>query len=121
MIFVKLGWGDKIRGVSPATSLGFIPVEQRRIAQERWEGLGLQCSFSRNVEVLDQFESSPVEAYLRPARGLRGPWRQGHALHPGRLRQQRAPRLSGLRPDPGVPQDPPRLLGHHRPRDGHLR
>jgi len=24
MIFVKLGWGDKIRVVSPATSLGFI-------------------------------------------------------------------------------------------------
>jgi muramoyltetrapeptide carboxypeptidase LdcA involved in peptidoglycan recycling len=53
MIFVKLGWGDKIRVVSPATSLGFIPVEQRRIAQERWEGLGLRSSFSRNVEVLE--------------------------------------------------------------------
>ena len=121
MIPAKLGWGDEVRVVSPATSLGFIPVEQRRNAQERWEGLGLGCSFSRNVEVLDQFEPSPVEARLRPARGLCGPWPQGHALHPGLLQQQRAPRLSGLRPDPGLPQGPLRLLGHHRPRDGHLR
>ena len=43
MIFVKLGWGDKIRVVSPATSLGFIPVEQWRIAQERWEEHVLKC------------------------------------------------------------------------------
>lgn len=62
MIPARLARGDEVRVVSPATSLGFIPEEQRRIARERWEGLGLRCSFSRNAGVLDRFESSPVEA-----------------------------------------------------------
>ncbi len=62
MIPAKLGPGDEVRVVSPATSLAFIPEEQRRIARERWEGLGLRCSFSKNAEVRDRFESSPVEA-----------------------------------------------------------
>ena len=58
----KLRPGDEIRVVSPAVSLGFIPEEQRRIARERWEGLGLRCSYSTNSWVMDRFESSPVEA-----------------------------------------------------------
>ena len=62
MIPAKLGRSDEVRVVSPATSLGFIPEEQRRIARERWEGLGLRCSFSKNAEVLDRFDSSSVEA-----------------------------------------------------------
>jgi len=62
MIPAKLGRGDEIRVVSPATSLAFIPEEQQRIARERWERLGLRCSFSKNAEVLDRFDSSPVEA-----------------------------------------------------------
>lgn len=62
MIPAKLGPGDEVRVVSPATSLGFIPEEQRRVARERWEGLGLRCSFSKNAEVRDRFNSSPVEA-----------------------------------------------------------
>ncbi|MGH3147779.1 MAG: S66 family peptidase [Rubrobacter sp.] len=62
MIPAKLEPGDEIRIVSPSTSLGFIPEAQRRIARERWEELGLRCSFSRNAEVRDRFESSPVEA-----------------------------------------------------------
>lgn len=62
MIPAKLGPGDEVRVVSPAVSLGFIPEEQRRIARERWEGLGLRCSFSRNAWVLDRLDSSPVEA-----------------------------------------------------------
>lgn len=62
MIPAKLEPGDEIRVVSPATSLGFIQEEQKRTARERWEGLGLRCSFSRNAEVRDRFESSPVAA-----------------------------------------------------------
>ncbi len=62
MIPARLRPGDEVRVVSPATSLGFIPEDQRRIARERWEGLGLRCSFSKNAEVRDRFESSPVEA-----------------------------------------------------------
>ncbi len=32
------------------------------MARERWEGLGLRCSYSTNSWVMDRFESSPVEA-----------------------------------------------------------
>ncbi len=62
MIAAKLQRGDEVRVVSPAVSLGFIPEEQKLTARERLEGLGFSLSFSRNVEVLDRFDSSPVEA-----------------------------------------------------------
>jgi muramoyltetrapeptide carboxypeptidase len=62
MIPAKLRPGDEVRVVSPAVSLGFIPEYQRTLAERRFEALGLRCSFSRNVEVLDRFDSSPVEA-----------------------------------------------------------
>src|SRR5918998_1915247 len=62
MIAPKLGPGDEVRIVSPAVSLGFIPEDQRARARERFEALGLRLSFSRNVGVLDRFDSSPVEA-----------------------------------------------------------
>ena len=63
MIFPpKLARGDEVRVVSPATSLAFIPEEQRAISVERLGGFGLECSFSENAEVRDEFESSPVAA-----------------------------------------------------------
>ena len=62
MIPARLQRGDEVRVVSPAVSLGFIPEDQRLTARERLEGLGLRCSFSRNAEVMDRFDSSPVEA-----------------------------------------------------------
>ena len=62
MIPVKLRPGDEVRVVSPAVSLGFIPEYQRTLAERRFEALGLRCTFSRNAEVLDRFDSSPVEA-----------------------------------------------------------
>src|SRR5215203_7447086 len=62
MIPAKLRPGDEVRVVSPAVSLGFIPEYQRTLAARRFEALGLRCSFSRNAEVLDRFDSSPVEA-----------------------------------------------------------
>ena len=58
----KLARGDEIRVVSPATSLAFILEEQRTISVERLGGIGLECSFSENAEVRDEFESSPVAA-----------------------------------------------------------
>lgn len=62
MIAEKLQSGDEVRVVSPAVSLGFIPEDQRLTARERLEGLGLRLSFSTNAEVMDRFDSSPVEA-----------------------------------------------------------
>ena len=62
MIAAKLQPGDEVRVVSPAISLGFIPEDQKLTARERLEGLGFRCSFSTNAEVIDRFDSSPVEA-----------------------------------------------------------
>jgi len=62
VIAARLQRGDEVRVVSPAVSLGFIPEDQKLTARERLEGLGLRLSFSRNAEVLDHFDSSPVEA-----------------------------------------------------------
>ena len=61
MIPAKLQSGDEVRVVSPAVSLGFIPEEQKQTAVERLEGLGLRLSYSTNAEVIDRFDSSPVE------------------------------------------------------------
>lgn len=64
MIPAKLKEGDEIRVVSPATTLDFIPQDQRQTAIERFACLGLRCSFSKNSELRDRFESSPVEARI---------------------------------------------------------
>ena len=61
MIPAKLRPGDEVRVVSPAVSLGFIPEEQKRAAGDRLEALGLRLSYSKNAEVTDRFDSSPVE------------------------------------------------------------
>jgi muramoyltetrapeptide carboxypeptidase LdcA involved in peptidoglycan recycling len=62
VIAAKLEPGDEVRVVSPAVSLGFIQEDQRLLAGERLEALGLSCTFSTNAEVLDRFDSSPVDA-----------------------------------------------------------
>jgi len=69
VIPAKLKAGDEARVVSPAVSLSFIQPEQRRIAEERWEGLGLRISYSPNAEVIDRFDSSPVEARVSDLHG----------------------------------------------------
>jgi muramoyltetrapeptide carboxypeptidase len=62
VIAAKLKPGDEVRVVSPAVSLGHIQEDQRSLARERLEALGLHCTFSTNAEVLDRFDSSPVDA-----------------------------------------------------------
>jgi muramoyltetrapeptide carboxypeptidase len=69
VIPAKLKAGDEVRVVSPAVSLGFIPHEQRKLAEERWEALGLGISYSPNAEVLDGFDSSPVGARVSDLHG----------------------------------------------------
>ena len=41
-----------------------IGTETRAIATQRFEGLGLKVSFGRNVEVCDEFVSSPIEGRI---------------------------------------------------------
>jgi muramoyltetrapeptide carboxypeptidase LdcA involved in peptidoglycan recycling len=62
MILKKLERGDEVRVVSPATSLGYIPEEQRAFAAERLAGIGLAVTYSQNGEILDRFDSAPVPA-----------------------------------------------------------
>ena len=62
MIPARLGEGDEIRIVSPATSLAFIPQEQRETAAARLAGLGLEVTYSENGGIRDRYDSSPVEA-----------------------------------------------------------
>jgi len=69
VIPAKLKAGDGVRVVSPAVSLGFIPREQREVAEERWRELGLRISYSPNGEILDRFDSSPVEVRVSDLHG----------------------------------------------------
>lgn len=52
--------GDEVRIVSPSTSLGVIPEEQRQIAIRRLEELGLRVTFSRHADELDKWNSSSI-------------------------------------------------------------
>ena len=61
MIPAKLQFGDELRVVSPAVSLGFIAEELKQTARARLESLGLRLSYSTNAEVMDRFDSYPVE------------------------------------------------------------
>jgi muramoyltetrapeptide carboxypeptidase len=49
MIAARLQEGDEVRVVSPAVNLGFIPEDQKSMARERLERLGLRLSFSTNA------------------------------------------------------------------------
>jgi muramoyltetrapeptide carboxypeptidase len=65
----KLKSGDEIRVVSPSSGLGFIPEELRSVAARRLEELGLRVSYGGAGEVLDRFESSPVEERVSELHG----------------------------------------------------
>ncbi|MEX2103937.1 MAG: S66 peptidase family protein [Bacilli bacterium] len=62
MIPAKLTRGDELRVVSPATSLSIIGINERKIAVERFEALGLRVTFSKHAEECDMFNSSSVES-----------------------------------------------------------
>lgn len=58
----KLKRGDEIRVVSPSRSMTLISKENRQIAQKRFNELGLKVSISRNVEEVDEFNSSTIKS-----------------------------------------------------------
>jgi len=60
MIAKKLKVGDKIRVVAPARSLSIISQETRQIATQNFKNLGLEVSFSKHVEEIDDFYSSSI-------------------------------------------------------------
>lgn len=58
----KLKRGDKVRVVAPSHSLSLISEETRRIADERFDSMGLELSFGAHVEEVDEFDSSSIES-----------------------------------------------------------
>src|SRR3989344_1696037 len=58
----KLKSGDKIMVVAPSDSLSLISKETKIIADERFADMGLQLSFAKNVEELDEFDSSSIQS-----------------------------------------------------------
>lgn len=57
----KLKPGDEIRVISPATSLGVIPDEQREDAERLLNSLGFKVTYSRYAFDVDAFRSATVE------------------------------------------------------------
>lgn len=57
----RLRAGDTVRVVAPSRSHGLIGDETRTVAVGRFEQLGLELTFGRNVETCDDFMSSPIE------------------------------------------------------------
>ncbi len=58
----KLKVGDEIRIIAPARSLAIISEESRKIANQKFEALGLKLSFGKYVEEKDEFISSSIES-----------------------------------------------------------
>lgn len=60
----KLKKGDTVRVITPARSLAmpWINEELKKVAQKRFEELGLNLTFSKHVSDIDEFNSSSIEA-----------------------------------------------------------
>lgn len=60
----KLKRGDSIRVIAPSRSFSIISKECRDISKKRFEDLGLNVSFSKHIEEIDDFVSSSVNSRL---------------------------------------------------------
>lgn len=60
----KLKKGDLVRIIAPACSLGIISKENREMANQRFEEMGLRISFGKHVEEIDEFNSSSIESRI---------------------------------------------------------
>jgi len=58
----KLISGDEVRIIAPSRSLAIITPESRKIADKRFENLGLKLSFGKHIEEMDDFASTSIEA-----------------------------------------------------------
>lgn len=61
MIPKKLKRGDEIRVVAPSRSMAIISKEVIKIAEKRFQNLGLTISFAKNVNEKDEFVSSSIK------------------------------------------------------------
>ncbi|KKU48331.1 MAG: muramoyltetrapeptide carboxypeptidase [Candidatus Woesebacteria bacterium GW2011_GWF2_46_8] len=60
----KLKEGNEVRVIAPVRSLAIITSESRKIANERFEKLGLKLSFGKHIEEMDDFASSSIESRI---------------------------------------------------------
>ncbi|MFZ2975646.1 MAG: S66 peptidase family protein [Candidatus Moraniibacteriota bacterium] len=60
----KLKKGDLVQVIAPASSLGIISQENRKIANQRFQKMGLKLIFGKHVEEIDEFNSSSVESRI---------------------------------------------------------
>lgn len=60
----KLKKGDLIRIITPSRSLKLISEETKKIANARFEDMGLSLSFGKHVEDSDEFASSPIQSRM---------------------------------------------------------
>jgi len=61
----KLKKGDEVRIIAPARSLKLLSEESIKIANQRFEQLGLKLSFGKNVNEADEFMSSTIESRIK--------------------------------------------------------
>ncbi|MGD0523436.1 MAG: S66 peptidase family protein [Candidatus Microgenomates bacterium] len=60
----KLKVGDEVRVIAPSRSLAIISSESRKIADKRFDQLGLKLSFGKHIEEIDDFVSSSIESRI---------------------------------------------------------
>lgn len=64
MIPNKLKSGDEVRVIAPSRSMKIINAQTHEIAIKRLTDLGLKVTFGKNVDLCDNFTSSPIEARI---------------------------------------------------------
>lgn len=60
----KLKAGDEIRIIAPSCSMGIISKANRKIANDRLLELGLKISYGKNLEEIDEFNSSSIKSRI---------------------------------------------------------
>ncbi len=56
----KLNPGDEIRVIAPSTTLAIINEEQRKLANQRWQEMGLKVTNGRYAEERNRFNSTSI-------------------------------------------------------------
>lgn len=64
MIPSKLKKGDEVRIIAPALSHAIITQDVRNVIKKRFDDLGLELSFGKHAEEIDDFNSSSVDSRI---------------------------------------------------------
>ncbi|MEA2097960.1 MAG: S66 peptidase family protein [Patescibacteria group bacterium] len=60
----KLKKGDKVRVIAPSQSMAIISEESKDIAVKRFKELGLELSFGKHIEEMDEFVSTSIASRI---------------------------------------------------------